>query len=107
TSYAGTVTITCALTSSPNGATQLPTCSNGSSTVTLTDTTTTGIATVTVGTTAPTTIAMSRPGPGAGRAWVGAGGGAILAFLVFFGIPGRQRNWRSLVRSEERRVGKE
>ncbi len=97
TSYAGTVTITCALTSSPNGATQLPTCSNGSSTVTLTDTTTTGTATVTVGTTAPTTIAMSRPGPGAGRGWVGAGGGAILAFLVFFGIPGRQRNWRSLV----------
>jgi len=35
TGYTGTVTLTCALTSSPTGATNLPTCSAGSSTVTL------------------------------------------------------------------------
>jgi uncharacterized repeat protein (TIGR03803 family) len=94
--YAGTATITCALTSSPVGAVQLPTCSNGSSTVTLSSTTTTGTATVSVGTTAPTT-AMLQPGQGRGKGWPGAGGGAILALLLFLGIPARRRSWRSLI----------
>ena len=96
TAYAGTVTITCALTSSPAGAVHLPTCSNGSSTVTLGGTTTTGTATVTVSTTAPTT-AMSRPPLGLGRGLAGAGGGAVLAFLLFLRIPARRRSWQSLI----------
>jgi hypothetical protein len=96
TGYAGTVTISCALTSSPAGAAHLPTCSNGSSTVALSGTTTTGTATVTVSTTAPTT-SMSRPGASGGRGLAGAGGGAILALLVFLGTPARRRNWRSLM----------
>ena len=96
TGYAGTVTITCALTSSPTGATHLPTCSNGSSTVTLSGTTTTGTATVTVGTTAATT-AMSRHGQRGSRGLVSSGDGAFLAFLLFLWIPARRRNLQLLI----------
>ena len=32
-----------------------------------------------------------------GRGWTGAGGGAVLAFLFFLGIPARRRSWRSLL----------
>ena len=28
---------------------------------------------------------------------MGAGGGAVLAFLVFLGIPARRRSWRSML----------
>jgi hypothetical protein len=92
TAYSGTVTLTCALTTSPTGATHLPTCSGGSSTITLGGGTTSGTATVTVSST--TNSAMARPDAnGFGRGW--AGGGAVLALLFFFGIPARRRNWLS------------
>jgi len=91
TGYAGTVTLTCALTTSPTGAKDLPTCSGGSSTVTLSSGTTTGTATVTV-TTTGSGSAMMRPA--AGGAWTG---GAVLAFLVFLGIPARRRGLRSML----------
>ena len=94
--YAGTATITCALTSYPPGATDVPTCSNGNATVTLTSTTATGTATVTVGTTAAS-ASLAWPQLGPGRGWDGAGSGAILALLVFLGIPARRRSWRSLI----------
>jgi hypothetical protein len=29
--------------------------------------------------------------------WAGAGGGAVLALLAFFGIPARRRSWRSML----------
>jgi len=32
-----------------------------------------------------------------GRGWAGADGGAVLAFLVFMGIPARRRSWRSML----------
>ena len=35
--------------------------------------------------------------PGKGSGWAGAGGGAVLAFLVFLGIPARQRSWRQML----------
>lgn len=96
--YAGTVTLACALTTSPSGATDPPTCSAGSSTVTLSTTTTSGMATVTVSTTAPSSSsAFTRPGPGKGKGWAGAGGGAVLAFLILLGIPARRRKWRSML----------
>jgi hypothetical protein len=95
TGYSGTVTLSCALTASPAGATDLPTCSGGSSTITLGGSTTSGTATVTVSSTAATS-AMARPDAnGFGRAW--AGGGSVLAFLVFLGIPARRRKWLSMV----------
>jgi len=96
TGYAGTVTVACALTSNPVGATHLPTCSNGSSPITLSGTNTSGTVTVNVITTGAAT-AIVRPGEGRDHGWAGAGGGAILAVLIFLGIPTRRRNLQSLV----------
>jgi len=94
TAYSGTVALACALTSSPAGATDLPTCSSGSSLMTLGGGTTTGMATVTVNST-PASIATARPGAdGKGSGWAG---GAVLAFLVFLGIPARRRSWRLML----------
>jgi subtilase family serine protease len=98
--YAGTVTLTCALKTSPSGATNLPSCSGGSTTVTLSSSTTSGIATVSVYTTPATSSALvypKKPGQGRGGGLFGAGGGAVLAFLVFLGIPARRRSWRSML----------
>ena len=96
TGYVGTVTITCALTSSPAGAQYPPTCSGGATTVSLSAGTTTGTTTVTVNTTAATSGTLIYPKMG-GRGWAGAGGGAVLALLVFFGIPARRRSWRAML----------
>jgi N-acetylneuraminic acid mutarotase len=94
--YAGTISLTCALTKSPSGAAYLPTCTNAGSTVTLSGTTKTTSATFIVGTTAATS-AMARPDQGRGQRWAGAGGGAILAFVLFLGIPARRRGWLSML----------
>lgn len=95
--YTGTVTLTCALTSYPSGATNKPTCSFAS-TVTLSSSTTTGEATATVKTTATTSSELLYPKMrGNGKGLLGAGGGAVLAFLVMLGIPARRRNWRSML----------
>jgi subtilase family serine protease len=95
--YAGTVTLTCALTNYPSGAKYLPSCTGGSNTVTLSSGTTSGQATITVYTTAAS-AALSYPRlPGRGRGLFGAGGGAVLALLVLLGIPARRRSWRSIL----------
>jgi hypothetical protein len=94
--YVGTVTLTCSLSMAPSGATNLPTCSVGSSTVTLTSSTASGTATVTVSTSAAT-AALARPRRGAGRDWTGTGSYAVLALLVFMGIPARRRSRRSML----------
>jgi hypothetical protein len=100
--YAGTVTLSCALTSSPSGATDLPTCAVSGSGIALSETTTSGTGTVTVSTTAATSSELVRPriGPdkgSPGKGWLGAGGGAVLAVLLFFGIPARRRSWRTML----------
>jgi hypothetical protein len=98
TGYVGTVTITCALTSSPAGAQYLPTCSDGASPVSLPSGTTSGTTTVTLNTTAATSGELIYPKMGGkGGGWAGAGGGAVLALLMFFGIPARRRNWRAML----------
>jgi subtilase family serine protease len=101
TLYSGTVTLTCALTSYPSGAAYLPSCSNGSNTVTLNSGTASGTATITVYTTAATSELLYPKlpgrGQGNGRGLSGAGGGAVLAFLLFLGIPARRRSWRSML----------
>jgi subtilase family serine protease len=92
--YAGTVTLNCSLTGQPSGAANLPTCS-ASGTVALSATTKSGSATLTVTTTPSTTSELRKP---AGRDGLfGAGGGAVLALLVFFGIPARRRSWRAML----------
>ena len=96
--YSGTVTLSCALTTYPNGAVYLPSCAfTGGSTVTLSGTTTSGTATATVSTTATTSELVYPKMPGKGRGWLGAGGGAALALLIFVGIPARRRNWRQML----------
>ncbi|HEY1984400.1 MAG TPA: Ig-like domain repeat protein [Terracidiphilus sp.] len=96
TGYAGAVTLTCSLTASPSGATRAPVCTvpSGSSSVTLSSTTASGSGTVNFTTTAPVTASLERRGLGG---WAGAGGGAVLAFLVLVGIPRRRRNWLTLL----------
>jgi len=95
TDYTGTVTLTCALTSSPAGASALPTCSptSGAGTITVTAGAPGGTGSVTVSTTAAT-ASMKRPRIGG---WAEAGSGAVLALLVFFGIPARRRGWRAML----------
>jgi len=97
-SYAGTASLTCALTSSPSGAVDQPTCSLSPTSVALSSTSTSATVIATVATTAATTSQLVRPEPrgkGKGREWMG--GGAVLALLVFFGIPARRRSWRAML----------
>jgi subtilase family serine protease len=100
-SYAGTVKITCVVSSSVVSPTDLPTCSVGTSSITLSSTTTTGTATITLNTTS-SSASLARPRPagkgrdGKGSGWA-AGSGAALALLFFLGVPAGRRNWRSLV----------
>jgi hypothetical protein len=95
TFYSGTVTLTCALTS-PTNLNDPPTCSvTSGSPVTLSSGTANGTATITVYTTAATSDLLYPKLPG--RGWAGAGGSAVLAFLVFLGIPSRRRSWRSML----------
>jgi hypothetical protein len=88
--YTGTATLTCALTSYPSGAAYLPSCSIPGTAVTMG-----GTAIATVSTTAATAALDSPKLPG--RDLFGAGGGALLALLVFFGIPARRRSWRAML----------
>ncbi len=89
-----TVTLTAAVTSSPAGAAYPPSVSFGSTgTVNITSATA-GTATLTISTTAPTNAALARS-TRRGVPWFAAGG-AALACLLFFGIPGRRRSWRTM-----------
>ncbi|HKR26461.1 MAG TPA: protease pro-enzyme activation domain-containing protein [Acidobacteriaceae bacterium] len=88
--FTGAVNLSCSLTASPSGATDLPTCSipssvniTGSAAVT---------ASLTVTTTAPGSASLERP-----LIRFFAGGGAVLAAVFLFGIPARRRAWRSLL----------
>ena len=97
TNYTGTVTMaSCSLTSSPSGAVSLPACSV-SGTITYTDGAASGSGTATVSTTAASVGAMVRPKLPGDKGWFNAGSGAILALLVFFGIPARRRSWRNML----------
>jgi subtilase family serine protease len=94
--YAGTVTLTCQESSSTATGGDDATCAGGSTGVTLTSTTTSGTVTFTIGTTAPVTAALKYPKED-GKGWIGAGSGAILALLVFIGIPARRRSLRQFL----------
>jgi hypothetical protein len=97
TDYTGTVTLnTCSLTTSPSAAVEDATCTV-SGTITYANGTPTGTGTATITTYSVTTGAMTRPKFGNGKGWLGAGSGAVLALLMFFGIPARRRSWRSML----------
>jgi subtilase family serine protease len=95
TDYTGTVTLnSCSLTSSSvTSPTSPPTCTV-SGTITYASGTATGSGTATITTTSNSAMLDTRPG---GKGWLGAGGGAVLAFLVFLGVPARRRSWRALM----------
>ncbi len=93
--YAGTITLNCVLTNEPTGAVNLPSCSP-SGTITLSAAATSGTATISV-TTTPATVETSSLPPASRKGLFGAGGGAVLALLVFFGIPARRRRWRAML----------
>jgi subtilase family serine protease len=95
--YVGTVTLSCALTSSPSGASYLPSCSISPTTVTLSSSATSQTATATITTTAATSALAYPKLPGKSKGIFGAAGGALLAFVVFLGIPARRRGWRSML----------
>jgi hypothetical protein len=91
--YTGTVTFSCSQTAGPsNGGGDAPTCSGPTAGVSV------GFgATFAVGTSAPIAELTLPRTNGHGRGWAGAGGGAVLALLMFFGIPARRRSWRSML----------
>jgi hypothetical protein len=95
--YSGTVTVSCELTSSPPGANYPPTCSfqNGSTITLSAGVPTPPSVTATANTTAASSELVYPKVNGGG--WAGAGGGAILALLVFLGIPARRRSWRQML----------
>jgi hypothetical protein len=91
--YTGTVTLTCQDVPNSLGG-DGATCTGGGagSPITLG---TSGTVVFTVGTTAPI-ASLKYPQIHPGKSgWLG--GGAVLALLVFFGIPARRRAWRSML----------
>jgi hypothetical protein len=96
--YPGSVALTCTLTGSPSGASDLPSCSitSGSPVTVNSNGTPSAPATATVTSTAATAD-LVYPKVGKGKGWLGAGSGALLALLVFFGIPARRRSWRAML----------
>jgi hypothetical protein len=95
--YAGTVSLSCALTTGPTGATGPPSCTvTSGSPITLSAGTATGTAIVTVTTSAPTTGSLIRPRIEKGHDATSLAG-AALALLVFLGIPARRRGWRAML----------
>jgi hypothetical protein len=63
----------------------------------LSSTITSGTASITVYTTAESAALAYPKLPGKGRGLFGAGSGALLAMVFFFGIPARRRGWRSML----------
>jgi subtilase family serine protease len=94
--YAGTVTLSCAVTSAPANAVEAPTCdaSTGQSTVTLSATTTSGTGQVTVSSTPAPIGAVKVASNGTG--WFKAAGGTALASFLLFFLPGWSRKSRNL-----------
>ena len=87
--YAGSVTLGCALTASPTGATVLPTCSASTTPIVLSSSATSGTGTVTISTT--TTTPASRRSTGV------LVGGMAFGILALLGVPRRRRGWSALL----------
>jgi hypothetical protein len=92
--FTGAVALTAAITSSPAGAQYSPSLSFGTTTPVTISGTGAGTATLTITTTPATSAAFAAPARPGSR-WY-ATGGAVLACLVLFAVPGRRRAWRNL-----------
>jgi hypothetical protein len=91
--FVGTVDLSCALVSYPNGAQYLPTC-NIPPSVNIT-----GVSPVTttmaINSTAPSSSALVYPLP-KGQGWFAAKAGVVVLAMFLFVMPVRRRRWRSL-----------
>jgi len=105
--FAGTVTVTCSevTSSSPaNSATDAPNCTGGGPTLIVTlPNSAAQVLNFSVSTTASSTTTVTEATRNRKRAsadkhslWTSAGG-AVLALLVFLGIPARRRGWRQML----------
>jgi hypothetical protein len=92
-SYAGTMTLTCALTSSPVGAQYLPTCIVTPPTLTVAENAT-AASILTVQTTSTTTTALAHPST---LPPLGLGGALAVAGLLMFCVPNRRRRMMSVL----------
>jgi hypothetical protein len=89
--FTGAVAMTCAITASPSGASDLPTCGLAAPSVTVSGTMAqTDVLTVS---TTPATTSLNKP---ANPFWPSTGG-AVLALVFLFGIPARRRKWLSML----------
>ena len=93
--FTGSVTLSAALTSSPSGAANPPTFSFGTTSPVSISGATAGTGTLTVSTTPVTSGALVRPRDRL-VPWYAAGS-ATLACLLFIGIPGLRRRWRTVL----------
>jgi hypothetical protein len=91
--FLGTVSLTCSV--SPTASNDQPTCSLSPASVSLNGKTA-QTSTLTIATTAAS-AGLVDPTLGNRKAWPGAASGAVLALLVFFGIPARRRSWRAML----------
>ena len=97
TNYSGTVTLGCSVTTSPTNATSLPYCTVAS-TLTMNGGTLSGSGVaLTITTTAASSELVWPKLGGKHSGWAGAGGGAVLAFLIFLGVPARRRKWLAML----------
>jgi trimeric autotransporter adhesin len=94
--YTGAVTLSCALTSAPAGATNLPTCSATGPSISLSSAVTSAAADVTVITTAPATGDL-RPLSIGNSGWFKAAGGSVILALLIFVVPGHTPKWRNML----------
>jgi hypothetical protein len=92
--FTGNVALTAAVTSSPNGAQDIPTLSFGSTSPVSITGATAGTATLTVSTTAASSSALTWP-ERSGTRWY-TGGGAVFACVLLIGIPAQRRSWRTM-----------
>jgi hypothetical protein len=92
--FTGSVTLTAALTSSPAGASELPTLSFGSTSPVSITGASAATATLTVSTTASSSAALQRP-KAFGSGWLKSG--AALACLLLFGIPASRKRSRAML----------
>jgi subtilase family serine protease len=95
--YTGTVTLSCAQTSTTASGGDGATCSGGGtlSPVTLSSTTTSGTVKFTIGTSVKIGALAYPKVHNNDKGWLS--GGAVLAFMVFLGIPARRRAWRQML----------
>jgi hypothetical protein len=96
TAYSGSVALSCALTTSPSGAVDLPTCAVNKSSVTLASGSSSVTATATVTSVGATSALASPVNNGKQNGWMPLGG-AALALLIFLGIPSRRRSWSAML----------